>query len=149
MSSSSDRSQDAAIVRNMVEDGIDPAVWVGTVDEPDAMVQRIAGTPLVCVGSRACFKERGTPTTPDELVGHNCLMYRGLSPSSHWSFAGPHGRVSVPVSGNLSSNSVETIRAAVLAGVSIGMFAGCRLPGNSAVRTWLRFFRSTSPTYGM
>jgi len=29
----------------------------------------------------------------------------------------------VPVQGNLSSNSVETIRAAVLAGVGIGMFA--------------------------
>jgi DNA-binding transcriptional LysR family regulator len=36
---------------------------------------------------------------------------------------GRDGRFSVSVRGNLWSNSVETIRAAVLAGVGIGLFA--------------------------
>jgi DNA-binding transcriptional LysR family regulator len=35
----------------------------------------------------------------------------------------PHGIGELAVSGNLSSNSVETIRAGVLAGVGIGLFA--------------------------
>jgi DNA-binding transcriptional LysR family regulator len=37
-------------VRDMVEDRIDLAIRVGRVDEPDAVVRRVAGTPLVCVG---------------------------------------------------------------------------------------------------
>ena len=110
-------------VRDMIEDGIDLAIRVGVVDEPDAVVRRVAGTPLVCVGSREYFEQRGIPTTPGELVDHNCLLYRGLAESSHWPFVGPKGRFSIPVRGNLSSNSVETIRTAVLAGVGIGMFA--------------------------
>ncbi|MFL9884002.1 LysR family transcriptional regulator [Paraburkholderia agricolaris] len=110
-------------VRNMVEDRIDLAIRVGPVDDPDAVVRCVASTPLVCVGSRSYFEKHGIPKTPAELVDHNCLLYDGLIESANWPFVGPEGRFSVPVRGNLSSNSVETIRAGVLAGVGIGLFA--------------------------
>jgi DNA-binding transcriptional LysR family regulator len=110
-------------VRDMVEDRIDLAIRVGPVDDPDAVVKRVAGTPLVCVGSRRYFEQHGIPKTPAELVDHNCLLYGGLVESANWPFVGPGGRFSVTVRGNLSSNSVETIRAGVLAGVGIGLFA--------------------------
>jgi len=110
-------------VRDMVEDRIDLAIRVGPHDEPDAVIRRVAGTPLVCVGSRRYFERHGIPKTPAELVNHNCLCYRGLSESTSWPFVGPEGRFTVPVRGNLTSNSVETIRAGVLTGVGIGLFA--------------------------
>jgi len=110
-------------VRDMAEDRIDLAIRVGPVDDPDAVVKVVARTPLVCVGSRRYFEQRGVPKTPAELVDHNCLLYGGLTESANWPFVGPEGRFSVPVRGNLSSNSVETIRSAVLAGVGIGLFA--------------------------
>jgi DNA-binding transcriptional LysR family regulator len=110
-------------VRDMVEDRIDLAIRVGRVDLPDAVVRRVAGTPLVCVGSRRYFEKRGIPQTPADLVEHNCLLYGGLTESANWPFVGPEGPFSVSVRGNLSSNSVETIRAGVLAGVGIGLFA--------------------------
>jgi len=111
------------IVRDMVEDRIDLAIRVGPVNEPDAVVRRVAITPLVCVGSRHYFQRWGIPKTPAELVGHNCLLYGSGAEAAHWRFVGQDGRFSVPVQGNLSSNSVETIRTAVLAGVGIGLFA--------------------------
>ncbi|BDU21652.1 LysR family transcriptional regulator [Dyella sp. GSA-30] len=110
-------------VRDMVEDGIDLAIRVGAINDPDAIARRVANTPLVCVGSRRYFERHGMPKTPAELVDHNCLLYRGLAESAQWSFIGPEGQFSVPVRGNLTSNSVETIRAGVLAGVGIGRFA--------------------------
>ncbi|MGV7242923.1 LysR family transcriptional regulator [Caballeronia sp. M23-90] len=110
-------------VRDMVQDRIDLAIRVGPVDEPDAVVRRVTTTPLVCVGSRRYFEQRGIPKTPAELVDHNCLLYGGLIESANWPFVGPEGRFSVAVHGNLSSNSVETIRSGVLEGVGIGLFA--------------------------
>ena len=110
-------------VRDMVEDRIDLAIRVGPVNEPDAVVKRVAVTPLVCVGSRRYFEQHGMPRTPADLVNHNCLLYGGLTESANWPFVGPQGRFSVSVRGNLSSNSVETIRAGVLSGVGIGLFA--------------------------
>jgi DNA-binding transcriptional LysR family regulator len=108
---------------DMVEDRIDLAIRVGPVFEPDAIVRLVARTRLVCVGSRSYFEQHGIPNSPAELVKHNCLVYGGLLESTDWPFVGPEGRFSVPVQGTLSSNSVETIRAGVLAGLGIGLFA--------------------------
>lgn len=110
-------------VRDMVEDRIDLAIRVGPVEDSDAVIRRVAVTPLVCVGSRRYFEKHGMPKSPADLSEHNCLLYGGLMELAKWPFAGPEGRFSVPVRGNLSSNSVETIRAGVLAGVGIGLFA--------------------------
>jgi DNA-binding transcriptional LysR family regulator len=110
-------------VRDTVEDRIDLTIRVGPIEDSDAVVRRVTTTPLVCVGSRRYFEKRGIPKSPAELVDHNCLLYGGLMELEKWPFRGPKGRFSVSVRGNLSSNSVETIRAGVLAGVGIGLFA--------------------------
>jgi DNA-binding transcriptional LysR family regulator len=115
------------LVRDMVDDRIDLAIRVGPVNEPDAVVKRVASTPLVCVGSRRYFERNGMPQTPADLIHHNCLLYGGLMESVNWPFVGPEGRFSVTVHGNLSSNSLETIRGGVLAGVGIGLFTRASL----------------------
>ena len=74
------------------------------------------------MGSRQYFENHGIPATPAELADHNCLIYGGFKESANWPFVGPECRFSVTVRENLSSNSVETIRAGVLAGVGIGLF---------------------------
>lgn len=61
-------------VRDMVDDRIDLAIRVGPVDIPDAVVRRVAVTPLVCVGSRRYFEAHGLPKTPADLRHHNCLI---------------------------------------------------------------------------
>ncbi len=106
-------------LRDMVDDRIDLGIRVSPVIDPDTVVRRVARTSLVCAGSRRYFDRHGTPRVPADLVKHNCLVYSDMS---SWPFVDTNGRINVPVSGNLSSNSVETIRAAVLAGIGIGMF---------------------------
>jgi DNA-binding transcriptional LysR family regulator len=114
-------------VRDMVEDRVDLAIRIGPVDELDAVVRRVAGTALACVGSHRYFEQRGIPRTPTDLRDHNCLIYGGLREAANWPFVGPDGPFSVSVRGNLSSNSIETIRAGVLAGVGIGFFTKASL----------------------
>lgn len=106
-------------VQDLLAESIDLAIRISPARSPDAVVKRVTTTSLVCVGSRRHVDQHGTPTTPDELVHHNCLVFNGMD---DWVFDGPRGRHSVRVSGNLSSNTVETILSAVQAGVGIGMF---------------------------
>lgn len=113
-------------VRDMVEDRIDLAIRVSPVSDPDSVVRRVAMTSLVCAGSRRYFEQHGVPRAPADLADHNCLVYGDMT---EWPFVGREGRFSVPVRGNLSSNSVETILAGVLAGVGIGMFHRASLVG--------------------
>ena len=113
-------------VRDLLADGIDLAIRVGPVHDPDSVVKRVTGTSLVCAGSQRYFARHEAPKVPADLVSHNCLVY---NETTNWSFSGPKGSFSVPVSGNLSSNSMETILSAVLAGVGIGMFSRASLVG--------------------
>jgi DNA-binding transcriptional LysR family regulator len=119
-------------VRDMVEDRIDLAIRLGPVDELDAVARRVAATPLVCVGTRRYFARTGIPKVPSDLLDHNCLVYSGLRESADWPFVGPDGPFSVSVRGNLTSNSIETIRQGVLAGVGIGFFAKVSLTDDLA-----------------
>jgi DNA-binding transcriptional LysR family regulator len=114
-------------MRDMVDDRIDLAIRVGAISELDAVARHVATSSLVCAGARHYFDQHGIPATPADLVNHNCLVHEGTSYAAMWPFAGPQGKYSVPVSGNLSSNSAETIRAGVLAGVGIGLFTGLSL----------------------
>jgi len=113
-------------VQDLLAESIDLAIRVSPVYSPDAVVRRVTNTSLVCVGSRSYFQQHGTPRIPEELTKHNCLIFNG---NENWSFTGPGGKFSVRVSGNLSSNTVETILSAVKDGVGIGMFYGASLAG--------------------
>lgn len=113
-------------IEDLLADGIDLAIRVSSAHDPDAVVKRVAGTSLVCVGSRSYFDRHGMPTVPEDLVSHNCLIYGGIT---NWTFLGPKGKFGVPVNGNLSSNAMDTILSGVLGGVGIGMFSRASLMG--------------------
>jgi DNA-binding transcriptional LysR family regulator len=113
-------------VHNLLEESVDLAIRVSPVYSPDAVVRRVTNTSVVCVGSRRYFEQHGMPMIPEDLKNHNCIVYNG---NDNWPFTGPNGKFSVRVSGNLSSNTVETILSAVRDGVGIGMFYRASLVG--------------------
>jgi DNA-binding transcriptional LysR family regulator len=68
---------------------------------------------------------------PEDLAGHNCLVYTELPWRNHWTFTAGAGATEpagttrvVGVEGNLQTNSSEVIRAAVLAGMGISFSPG-------------------------
>jgi DNA-binding transcriptional LysR family regulator len=113
-------------VQDLLAEGVDLAIRVSPVFNPDAVVRRVTTTSLVCAGSRQYFEQYGMPRLPEDLVHHNCIVFNG---NTDWMFSGPRGKYSVPVRGNLSSNTAETILSAVQAGVGIGMFYRASLVG--------------------
>ncbi|WP_345817467.1 LysR family transcriptional regulator (plasmid) [Paraburkholderia sp. PREW-6R] len=115
-------------VQDLLAEGIDLAIRISPVSSPDAVVKRVTNTSLVCAGSRRYFEQHGTPATPEDLAAHNCIVFNGVE---NWAFEGPRGKFSVRVSGNVSSNTVETVLSAVEAGIGIGMFHRASLAGMS------------------
>lgn len=113
-------------VQDLLAEGIDLAIRISPVYSPDAVVKRVTNTTLACVGSRRYFEQHGMPRVPEDLAHHNCIVYNGVE---NWNFTGPRGTFSVRVSGNLSSNTVETLLSAVRDGVGIGMFYRASLVG--------------------
>ncbi len=75
---------------------------------------------IICAAPKYIARH-GEPKTPEDLAQHNCLWMRVTDPVRHWTFYKGKDKVDVPVSGSLVTNSVASVKAAVVAGVGISL----------------------------
>jgi len=72
----------------LAEESVDVAVRVGVLPASSLISRRLRRTRMLTVASPGYLARRGTPRTPRDLVGHDCLV--GLSPERKarpWLFA--------------------------------------------------------------
>jgi DNA-binding transcriptional LysR family regulator len=113
---------------SLATEGFDLAIR-HTASPPDTHVAwPLCSTRSVLVASRDYLRRRGTPATPPDLTGHDCLHYPRGQDTSAWHFAPTERRrrtqaqrVSVPVSGPFCANNSEALRDAAMAGLGIAL----------------------------
>jgi DNA-binding transcriptional LysR family regulator len=105
---------------NLVEEGIDVAVRIGTLTDSSLVARKLSTTRALICASPEYLKEHGEPETPEDLVGHNCLLYSYLSTANVWRFTAPDGReVPVAVNGSFRINNGIVLGEAAAAGHGI------------------------------
>jgi DNA-binding transcriptional LysR family regulator len=104
---------------DIVDAGFDVAVRVADLPDSSLVARRVAPARRTVCGAPAYFARRGTPRTPDDLIGHNCLYYRYLATRGGWPFARAGREWRVPVSGSLSANNGELLISAALSGAGL------------------------------
>lgn len=105
---------------DLVEEGIDLAIRAGEITDLSLVSRMIGATRRVVVATPEYLARRGVPATPQDLSGHECILYERLATGANWSFVGAQGPFSVPVAGRFRVNNTEGVRAAVLQGLGIG-----------------------------
>jgi molybdate transport repressor ModE-like protein len=108
---------------DLVSEGFDLAIRIGTLLDSSLVAQRLAQNQRVLCASPDYLKRRGRPKTPDDLAAHDCLLLVG-SPGvpDAWQLRGPDGNeATVRVQGRMESNFGEVIRDAALAGLGIAL----------------------------
>jgi DNA-binding transcriptional LysR family regulator len=109
---------------DLVEEGIDVAIRYNQVPDSSLIVRGLGQFRIVACAAPSYLERHGAPREPADLARHNCLsyMHSGFSAlTREWYFTGPEGQVTVPISSNFHTNSVETLRAALLEGRGISM----------------------------
>ena len=106
---------------DMVEGGFDLALRAGPLPDSSLISRKLALGKLILCAAPDYLARRGAPQRPEDLAGHNCLIYQMLG--NEWRFNGRAGDVAVAVSGNLRSNSLEAVRRAALSEQGIGLLA--------------------------
>ena len=106
---------------NLVEEGIDLGVRIGSLDDSTLIAREIGSMPRVTVAAPRYLKARGRPSTPKDLIEHNCLRFSRAG-SSQWHFVVAGKPVALPVRGNLSINHSAAAARACVAGLGIGTF---------------------------
>jgi DNA-binding transcriptional LysR family regulator len=105
---------------DLVDEGFDLAVRIATKEvAPGLIARRIAPVRMVACASPAYLKKHGMPESPEELAGHNCLFYAHSSYRNEWRFRRKGMERTVRVSGNMRSNSGETLMNAAIAGLGV------------------------------
>ena len=61
---------------DLVKEGIDVAVRVGTLRDSGLVARRFGTQGMVLVASPAYLEERGTPKRLDQLAAHSALLFR-------------------------------------------------------------------------
>jgi DNA-binding transcriptional LysR family regulator len=107
---------------NLVEDGIDVAVRIGSLTDSSLVARKLAVTRAVACASPDYLAQFGEPETPEDLATHNCLIYSYLSTANVWRFTAPDGReVPVAVNGTFRINNGIVLAEAAVAGHGILM----------------------------
>lgn len=107
---------------NLVEQGIDLAIRMGRLADSQLGARYLGLNPWVVVASPRYLQERGTPTTPSELAGHDALIYSSVQGDERWQFTGDAGRnQTVTVRGPLRSNNLSALLAAVRQGMGVAV----------------------------
>lgn len=108
-----DRSTD------LVEEGIDVALRLGTLPDSGLTARRIGGCRRLVLGTPGYFARYGEPGTPEALLAHQTIQMMQPSIGPTATFRRGDEAVTVPVRGRLRVTAGEGIRAGVLAGLGL------------------------------
>jgi DNA-binding transcriptional LysR family regulator len=106
-------------VERLLEDQIDVALRIGELSSSSLMARRLGSVRHVFCASPAYLATHGTPRTPDDLAGHDCVIYDELVAANIWTFGGGKGDAALPVRTRLTVSNPEAARDAAQAGVGI------------------------------
>jgi DNA-binding transcriptional LysR family regulator len=108
-------------VVELVEEGFDLAIRISGQLPPTLVVRRLAPVHLVACAAPSYLARHGTPTTPTDLLQHNCLLYAYASDGADWRFdhIDSGEPITVRVSGNLRANNGDLLHTAAVAGEGV------------------------------
>ena len=106
-------------VVDLVEEGIDVAVRIGALPDSSLIALRVGALRRVICARPAYLTQRGMPARPEELAGHDCVTFAGISSTDRWSFLVEGREQSVPVRSRLVVTTAEAAVDAAVAGLGV------------------------------
>lgn len=106
---------------DLIEEGIDCAVWSGLVEDPNLVARRVGFLYFATCASPAYLARHGRPAHPDDLKQHRCINH--FSPHTgqirEWVFSKNRTRVQAVLPGFLALEDENSYIAAAEAGLGI------------------------------
>ncbi len=104
----------------LIDERMDVVVRIGVLRDSDLVMRKLADNYRIIVAAPDYLQSRGAPSTPEELLSHECLLYR--SAEHHWRLVGPAGKaVELKVASRLRCNNGEVAHDWALAGCGLIM----------------------------
>ncbi|MDO8827589.1 LysR family transcriptional regulator [Methylophaga sp.] len=100
---------------NFVEDEVDFAVRYGELADSSLIARKLISRPMMAAASPEYLKQYGTPTHPNQLKSHSCI----ISNNDHWLFNIDGNQKSIRVKGRWRSNNANVVANACEQGLGV------------------------------
>ena len=104
---------------NVVEEGIDVALRVGTLADSSLIARRLGTFRRVVVASPAYLKSHAAPRRPVDIAGHDCLSFSMLIDPVRWHFVADGKEIAVPIAPRLRCDNQLVLRQAAIDGAGL------------------------------
>lgn len=138
-------------VVDFTHEGLDLALRIGPISDLRVVAKKLYDIRFVTCASPAYLKKHGTPATPDDLAGHECLPYwmPPLGRHREWMFERKGVPFTLPVAGRLNVNNSEALIDAAVAGqgiVSVATFLAAEAVKAGKLKVIMREFATKGPS---
>ncbi|MCZ4281007.1 LysR family transcriptional regulator [Kiloniella laminariae] len=106
---------------DIVQEGIDVAIRLGNLNDSSLIARKIARYKYLLCASPSYLEARGTPTHPDQLKAHDCIVGSTISQTNQWEFIVSGQKVLQTIKPRARVNAAEAIRKMALENHGIGM----------------------------
>lgn len=120
---------------DLVEEGFDVAIRIGTLPDTSAIATRVGSLRRIVVAAPDYLKRRGEPKRPDDLSEHDTIAFLGIESMERWRFNDGEARIKP----RLSVNTAEAALDAAMAGFGITRVLSYQQSTRSRTERWCGF----------
>lgn len=106
---------------DLVAENVDVAIRIGELRDSSIIARRLGKTVFYVVAAPEYVRARTLPEEPADLKSHDCVLLNGKNNERDWDLVSGRRKVTVHVSGPVSSRDNNTITAFVHRGHGIGL----------------------------
>jgi DNA-binding transcriptional LysR family regulator len=103
------------------DEGFDLGIRVSFDPAPNLVARKLAVNRSALCASPAYLKRHGIPRRIEDLRKHECVLFPALAPKGVWTLRRDRRKYSVQVTGVFETDEMDVVRAAVAAGLGIGI----------------------------
>src|SRR6266567_1296941 len=103
------------------DERFDLGIRVSFDPAPNLVARKLAANRSVLCASPTYLKRRGIPRRIEDLRRHECVLFPTLAPKGVWTLRRDRRKYSVQVAGMFETDEMDVVRAAVAAGLGIGI----------------------------
>jgi len=108
-------------VVDLVKEGFDFAVRIGTLKQSGLKAKRIGEVNLITVASPKYLEKRGKINSPQDLAKHDCLSISGLTVSHRWDLKNKKESAKVAINIKTESNQMTSLLQVAIAGGGVAL----------------------------
>lgn len=103
---------------DLIEGGFDVAIRIAELKDSSLIAKKLTHDQRIICASPNYLKQYGTPTSPEDLLNHQCINLAGLDV---WTFKTPEDNLSIKTKGQFKTNNGDAMRDATIAGLGLSI----------------------------